>query len=241
MRHHHRHGGPGHPQRRIVLGLCFVVAGVLALLGNLQVIHIGDVSNYWPLIFSVFGLAHLIHRCHVPSMIFGLGFMVLGVGLTLQNLGLVHHVMSLLLPAFLILAGIAVIARGIRPSARLGGNDGQMPPPSDEHDDMVSSSAIMSGASLRCDTQDFKGGELSAIMGAIELDLRQASMQSQAVLRINAVCGGIAIKIPADWQVVLRVSSILGGVDDKSVPPMQPEKTLTLQGGVIMGGIEIKN
>jgi hypothetical protein len=78
-------------------------------------------------------------------------------------------------------------------------------------------------------------------MGAIELDLRQASMQSQAVLRINAVCGGIAIKIPADWQVVLRVSSILGGVDDKSVPPMQPEKTLTLQGGVIMGGIEIKN
>ena len=66
-------------------------------------------------------------------------------------------------------------------------------------------------------------------------------MQSQAVLRINAVCGGIAIKIPADWQVVLRVSSILGGVDDKSVPPMQPEKTLTLQGGVIMGGIEIKN
>jgi hypothetical protein len=40
---------------------------------------------------------------------------------------------------------------------------------------------------------------------------------------------------------VLRVSPVLGGIENKTISPMQANKTLLLQGDVIMGGIEIKN
>jgi predicted membrane protein len=240
MRHEHcRHDGRN-PQQRIVLGICFVTAGVLALLGNLHIINIGEISNYWPLIFSVFGLAHLVNKPRLSGVTFGLGFIALGIGLTLQNLGIVHHVMSLLLPSFLILAGVGVIIRGFSPrQSRQRSNT--MPSPTLDHDDMINISAIMSGASLRCDSQDFKGGELTAIMGGMEIDLRQASIQSQAELRVKVIGGGVAIKVPQDWQVVLRVSPVLGGIENKTISPMQANKTLLLQGDVIMGGIEIKN
>ncbi|WP_028534144.1 LiaF transmembrane domain-containing protein [Paludibacterium yongneupense] len=240
MRNHHSHDWQSHQRRRIVLGLCFVLGGILALLGNLRLIDIGNVSNYWPLLFCVIGLVRLTHPRRVSGVMFGLGLIALGVGLTLQKLGLVHHVMAILIPIFLILGGIGVIVRGFMPR-RSDKRCNPLPPPSMEHKDSINSSAIMGGANVRCDSPDFKGGELNAIMGGIELDLRQASIQSQAVLRVYCVAGGIAIRIPTDWQVVRRVSSVLGGVDDKTIPPMQADKTLLLQGEVIIGGIEIKN
>lgn len=237
---HCRHHQPGNRPGRIVLGLCFVIAGVLALLSNLHLIVIGDLSHYWPLIFSVFGLMHLVRRRHLSGMLWGLGLIILGIALSLQNLGLVQNVMSVLIPSFLIMAGISVIARGFMPRP-YADKCHQMPPSSLEHDDVINISATMSGTSVRCDSQDFKGGKLNTVMGGLELDLRQASISSQAVLRANIVGGGVSIKIPQDWLVLVRISSVLGGVENKSVPPMQADKTLVLEGDVIMGVIEIKN
>jgi predicted membrane protein len=241
MRHHHDHDWHrNQPQRRIVFGLFFIVAGVLALLGNLHLLAIGDLADYWPTLFCLAGVLHLMRSRHVAGVLFSLALLLLGAGLTLQNLGVIHHAMGLILPLFLILAGVAVIARGLRPgAARCGRGD----PVSErvEHDGRVNMNVTMSGAAMRCDAADFQGGELRAVMGAIELDLRQASLSAQAVLRVFAVCGGIHIRIPPDWTLQLHVAPVLGGVEDKTVPPAGGGKVLRLEGEVIMGGIQIKN
>ena len=78
-------------------------------------------------------------------------------------------------------------------------------------------------------------------MGGIEIDLRNASIQTEAVLNVFAVWGGISIKIPNDWSVVNNGVAIMGGIDDTSVPNMNANKRLILTGTVIMGGVEIKN
>ncbi|BEV71721.1 hypothetical protein THUN1379_12030 [Paludibacterium sp. THUN1379] len=177
-------------------------------------------------------------------MLFGLGFIALGVGLTLQNLGLVQHVMAILLPAFLILAGLAVMTRGLAPRRvprRDRGGRGHSPlgEPVLAHDASLQLSATMSGLNHRCDSQDFQGGTLNVVMGGIELDLRQASISNQATLQVNVVGGGIKIRIPHDWQLQLNISPVLGGIEDKTVPPMHSDKILLLQGEVVLGGIEI--
>ena len=59
--------------------------------------------------------------------------------------------------------------------------------------------------------------------------------------------GGHVIRVPPEWDIVLNVSPIFGGVDDKRVAPVAPPPLegapprLTVQGTVVMGGLELKN
>jgi hypothetical protein len=87
------------------------------------------------------------------------------------------------------------------------------------------------------------GGEITAIMGGCDLDLRQSSINGDAVLNVFVLCGGITIKVPVDWTVVFDGLPIMGGFDEKTVPPTGPGsgKRLIVRGYVIMGGMEVRN
>ena len=101
----------------------------------------------------------------------------------------------------------------------------------------------MGGIVRNNDSQNFKGGELTAVMGGCEIDLRRASIAGgEAQIEIFAFWGGVEIKVPEDWSVTNKVVPIMGGIDDKSVPPKGgATKRLILTGYAIMGGAEIKN
>lgn len=229
-----------HRQHRVVIGIFMILAGVLALAGKLLHLDIGSAWDYWPMLFCLAGILKLMHSRRSAGLIVGLGMLLLGGGWTLQNLGLVHDVMPLILSVLLILAGIVFILRasGRRDAPTAGhGRFTQ----TQAHDDVVSINATMSGAAVRCDAQDFKGGELRAVLGGIKLDLRQARLSANAELHVYAVCGGIEIRIPQEWTLTIKVSPLMGSVEDKTVPPSLPTGTLVLSGESIMGGIEIKN
>ncbi|MEG1327445.1 MAG: hypothetical protein RSD99_21275, partial [Janthinobacterium sp.] len=74
-----------------------------------------------------------------------------------------------------------------------------------------------------------------------EIDLRQASIEGEAVLNVFALCGGVTIKIPPDWSVVLQGTPILGGFEEKTIVPPNQDKRLYVTGYAIMGGLEIRN
>ena len=79
-------------------------------------------------------------------------------------------------------------------------------------------------------------------MGGCEIDLRQASIDGEAVIDVFALWGGIEIRVPEDWTVVSRVMPILGGVEDKTRPPQTAAgKRLVVRGFVVMAGVEMKN
>jgi predicted membrane protein len=88
----------------------------------------------------------------------------------------------------------------------------------------------------------FFGANMTAVMGGIELDLRQATLPEDAVIELFAFWGGIEIYVPPDWTVTSKVTTLLGGFVDKRRPTsVVPTKTLTVRGMVVMGGIEVKN
>lgn len=106
----------------------------------------------------------------------------------------------------------------------------------------IDTTVVMAGSSIRDDTPDFQGGEVTVVMGGLEIDLRHAAMtRPEAVLNVFVVFGGLVIKVPTGWSVVSRGAPILGGIDDKTVPGMAASQRLVIDGYVIMGGVEIKN
>jgi len=105
----------------------------------------------------------------------------------------------------------------------------------------LSGFAMMSGIGRNITTKDFQGGDLTAVMGGHDIDLRQSQMKDgTAVLDLFVWWGGIEMRIPEDWQVSTEALVIMGGIEVPS-PRVPPRATLILRGVVIMGGVDIKN
>jgi hypothetical protein len=64
-----------------------------------------------------------------------------------------------------------------------------------------------------------------------------------AVIKIDAVFGGVEMRIPEEWCAVVEGVGIFGGYSDETLhPPMTPEtKRLILKGGAVFGGVVVKN
>jgi hypothetical protein len=103
--------------------------------------------------------------------------------------------------------------------------------------------ALMSGVERRLRAQHFASAEMTAIMGACELDLRHSEMLGkEAHITAFALWGGIEIRVPEHWVVINRSIALMGGVEDTSRHVESPDRPrLYVQGFALMAGIEIKN
>ena len=83
------------------------------------------------------------------------------------------------------------------------------------------------------------------MFGGVTLDLRSARPAPEgAVISATAVFGGVEIIVPQGWRVAVKATPIFGGVDDKTIheAALDPDApTLTIDGLVLFGGIEIRH
>ncbi|ABX40809.1 LiaF transmembrane domain-containing protein [Lachnoclostridium phytofermentans] len=103
--------------------------------------------------------------------------------------------------------------------------------------------AVLSGRELRFDNEVFQGAMLSALLGGIELDLRNAIIRENVVIECKTILGGIDIYVPSYVRVVVNCNPILGGVDNKTITPLGAnEQTITiyLNATCVLGGIDVK-
>jgi len=226
------------PQQRLLLGVFIIVIGGLALLDNLRLFNTRDILQFWPTIFILVGALKLSQANSRSGYLIGGGLITAGVVITLNRLGIINFRMRDWWPLFLIGAGLVVIFKD--KSSKLANmlKPSSTPITSDSSVDIV---ALMSGNQGNVASSDFRGGSITAIMGGVELDLRNASIQTEAVLNLTAFWGGIVLKIPSDWTVVNNGMAFLGGIEDSSVPGMNAGKRLVITGMAVMGGVEIKN
>jgi hypothetical protein len=220
---------------RLVLGFGILVFGVLLLLDNLDLIE----------------ASHLI-RYLIPSVLLGIGVSVLaqksgwgwlwiaaGAWTLLDALDIIDlNFWQLFFPLALVAVGFTMVTRGAR------GPVGACTT-AQEREMRTHAFAFMSGNVRKNDSEAFRGGDLMAFMGGVELDLRQAKPTPEgAVIDAFAMWGGIEIKVPEGWRVVSEVVPLLGGFEDNTKPSADPsavEGRLVIRGVVIMGGIEVKN
>ena len=228
---------------RLLFGVFIVVVGLFALLDNLNLFDARLVQPFWPLVFVAFGALRLVQPCDTRAVVLSLGWIAVGAAMTANNLGLIQFHVRDWWPVLLIAGGVSVIWRGFRPESerrwrrsRDRRRDERL-----EHGARIEAEAVMSGIVLKNDSQDFQGGEISTMMGSVEIDLRQASIAGEARLHLSIVMGGVEIKVPRDWSISVNGTPTLGGIEDKTIPPMSPGKRLVIDGAVVMGGVEIVN
>lgn len=102
--------------------------------------------------------------------------------------------------------------------------------------------AFMGGSEEKNNSQDYKGGKISAILGGTSLDLRKAVIKKDAYIEVLAIMGGAEIFVPEGVVVEKSMTHILGGTEDKTnAPSSKNAPVLHLVGTLVMGGVEIKN
>ncbi len=112
-------------------------------------------------------------------------------------------------------------------------------------EDRVNAVGVTGSAEDKITTQAFTGGYVRAVMGGVDLDLRDAAIEAvPATIEATIVMGGAEIKVPEDWEVKVETRAIAGGVEDKRKRAESPEDTspdLVIAGKVVMGGLAISS
>jgi len=104
----------------------------------------------------------------------------------------------------------------------------------------LSDIAFWSGVERKVNTSNFRRADLTAIMGGIQIDFRNAAINGEAVVDLFVLMGGIDVRVPPDWNVTTQVVAVMGGVQDRSTGPADSPHRLVLRGFVLMGGVEVK-
>ena len=217
---------------RLVLGVAILVAGLVFTLDNLGVVDADDVVEYWPLLLVVVGLAKLVDVRRTGGWLSAGIWILVGVWWTLFNVAVVDFHPVDFWPVFLIVAGLFLVQRALRPGRR-----------SESSPDRLSGFAVLGGTTRRSASHDFKGGDFTAVMGGCEVDLREARIANPpAVLDVFAFWGGVEIRVPVDWEVDAQVTAILGGFEDRTGRgPVDESQRLVVRGMAMMGGVDIRN
>ena len=96
--------------------------------------------------------------------------------------------------------------------------------------------AAFGGVKKKLISKTFRGGDITAFMGGVEIDLTGADIQNTAVLDVSAVFGGIKLIIPSDWKVQNKATAVFGGVEDKrAMPASFSDKLLIIDGAAVFG------
>ena len=220
---------------RLVAGALLIFFGVIFTLDNMGVLDAGDVLSWWPVILIAVGALKVIQPPHEGHRKLGYVLMALGVFFQLQSFGLTH--MRSAWPFVLVVIGGFLVWRALGRSAG---------PPTAESSSQLSEFAIMGGVHRVVESSDFRGGEATAIMGAVELDLRGSTIAtSPAVIDVFALWGGIEIMVPPEWKVDVKAMPILGAFENKARSSIHDSSAstqeLVIRGTALMGGVEIKN
>ncbi len=222
---------------QVILGIFVIGLGVLFLLDNLDIFNFNRAISFWPAAFILFGIIKLLDTQSPNGVLVGSILIGVGMVMTINRLGYFHINMRALWPLLIIFLGGAVIYRAVKGRRSIGMQvkDGEAT------DNVVDITAILGGFDRRITTPNFRGGEVSAVMGGCMLDLRGSSIEQEAVLNVFALMGGITLKVPPDWTVAMNGTPIMGGFEEKTITAPHNNKRLVIRGYAIMGGVEVRN
>ncbi|HEX6181764.1 MAG TPA: DUF5668 domain-containing protein [Chitinophagaceae bacterium] len=157
-----------------------------------------------------------------------------------------YPVKNFIWPALIILVGLFIILRPVRPKKAEPEDIAHEPvviAPSDVRDDILDVTSVFGGSKRIVLSKNFRGGEVVSIFGGADINLTQADFTNPIKIEIVAIFGGCTLIVPSNWEIRSETVVIMGAIDDKrkSEVTANPEKVLILDGTVMFGGIEIKS
>ncbi len=223
MPEYHNRGNQG-------IGLVIALLGILFLFDHFNILNFGSIiGTWWPLILLLVGFLKFTGDERNGGMV----LLVLGCVFLLANLNVLHwHDILGLWPVILIIVGLSMAFGGRR---YFGHTDLEVA--ADQFDVKV----VFGGAERRITSQGLKGGEIMALFGGAEVDLRDASPARDCRIRINVMFGGAEVRVPSEWRIIITGTPILGGIEDKTRQAGDQGPVVRIHCSAMFGGIEIRN
>ncbi len=220
--------------KKIFWGIAFIAVGVLVALRAFDVLDFNIFFDGWWTLFII--IPALIGLCTEKKKLGPIIWLLIGILLLLSTNGLLpaDTVGRLIVPAVLVLIGAKII---------IGDSIKEKSLPKDAkvtEDEKYY--AAFSGKKINYAEKEAKNIEINATFGGIQLDLRNAKIADDLVVKVSCVFGGIDILLPENVKLVDKTSAMFGGVDSKKFVSHADEncKTVYLTGNCLFGGVEVK-
>ena len=72
-------------------------------------------------------------------------------------------------------------------------------------DDYLRINSVFSGVNRTIVSKDFKGGKVSCVFGGTDIDLTQADIRGEAVLKFEVIFGGVDLIVPPHFIVINEI------------------------------------
>jgi hypothetical protein len=220
---------------KYLAGVALIVVGLGFLLQQTGLWNFGDfLSTWWPLGIILVGVFQFSKKTISP--VAGITIIAVGVILQLRRFDFIPAgFKNAFWPIILIVIGVAIVYSKTRDS------DALVP---EESDDFLKHFVAFAGLETRNNSLNFQGGSVTALFGGAEIDLSNSKMVNDSALELNAIFGGVDIKVPKEWKVIASGLPLFGGWDNKTTvntTDLQQAPVLKVKCFAMFGGIEIKN
>ncbi|MBQ8828325.1 MAG: hypothetical protein IJZ90_04225 [Clostridia bacterium] len=219
----------------ILWGIVLVAAGVIFALNAFDITDINIFfDGWWTLIIIVPCVIGLFSEREKTGNIIGIA---VGVFLLLccQDILEFSMLWKLLIPAIIVIIGIKLVLSGI-----FGNKTNEIFTKMKKEGKLPNvGCATFSGNNMNFDGEAFEGAELTATFGGLKCDLRNAIIEKDCAIEVNAIFGGIDILVPDYVNVKVNSNSIFGGISNKTAAK-KDAVTIYVSGTCMFGGVEIK-
>lgn len=229
------------PMGKALGGIILLTVGAVLMARQLGVVF-PDWLFSWPVLVIVIGIyVGARHMFRNPGWII---MVAVGSVFLLDTIYTDINITTFFWPLFIMAAGLFMI---VKPRRRHYHNADEWEQAHVEteniNDDRIDTVSIFGGVKKNILSKNFKGGEITCVMGGAEINLSQADIQGRVVLEVTQVLGGTKLIIPSNWDVQPEMVAVLGGIEDKRKVQTGDvaDKLLIIRGTSVLGGIEIKS
>lgn len=220
-----------------IFGAIILILGILLLLSTTGISDTSQLLKYTPSLFISLGL-YALWRSKFSSLSGPIILTVIFTTLQLLILDLISwDTIANWWPLLIIFMGFGILTDR-RSRSSISRNDSGN----------IDLFAIFSGLNRASNSKNFRGGDITAIFGGVDLDLRDSNIENPpAKINIVSIFGGIDIKVPEKWQIEMEVMPIMGGTEDERPRSSVRRESnaekpdLVATGFVAFGGFSIKD
>lgn len=219
----------------LLWGLVFIVLGLIFALNALGIANINIFFNGWWTLFII--IPCLIGFIKGPERMGDLIGLIIGIVLLLcaQNILSFDIIMKLSIPFILIMIGLYLIFKDVI-NSKITDKIKEL-----NKTKLKEYAATFGESKINMQNEEFEGADLTAVFGAVDMDLRGAIIKKEQVINATAIFGGIEIKAPENVNIKVKSTSIFGGVGNK-VNNSKDENipTIYVNAFCMFGGVDIK-
>lgn len=218
----------------ILWGIVFIVLGLIFGLNAVGVTDIDVFFDGWWTLFII--IPSLIGIIKNARNVGGYIWLAIGIVLLLSAQGILNisRVGNLIFPAILVAIGLSIIFKDVA-AEKVSEKIKEL-----NKDNKEEYYATFSGQKLNYVGNEFKGVNVNAIFGGVDIDLRNAIIEQDQVINATAVFGGVNILAPNNVNVQVKSNSLFGGVSNKTIPNKENVPTIYVKAFCLFGGAEIK-